>query len=589
MHVLTHFDPLTPAYAARRGLTLKTPLLSLLLLLSAQWPAFPQLALTGMTLFECGSDGARGGAGANAAWDTLGGGSTTANNLYLFTGPTNSPTFLTSGDTDASLNPNLTLAPGTYVLGFAATGSVTTNNYLGINLYFNGDTNNNRISAVVAATGATNFSVIGGGCATKGEGTNVPGADSLSYTAGGLTVTLSSLQIRRPSIDLVSPYSTSNDGKLDNVGFLSLAVSQVPPQDLSLPQQVQVLPIFFVPSDEPNPTALETTNFMHHLLLAQQRFLEMLTNRDTFTLATNQPMVINGRFTYSNYTNGPEGGAPMLSSEILSALHYSRFNCPYIFAIVMMDPEKMAEGGRTFNRGWNCGGGMLMASSYDLDSQTNFQSTLRHELGHAFGLNHVSVYGYNMTNNASIMSYTASQHSDGFTDSPTPGILIPEDLRVLVHNHRVFPKLQFNPALDTPTNYSMSANYAVLGAQTIPGNVDYALVAATSNGTDYCPALGPGGMLINHVEDDSVSGTSFACTNKWQCASTDGWVSADITFPLPVILDMIRVRSQYGGLYGMASKVTVQALTNGTYSTVASNSLQQTDQFVSFPTTAAST
>jgi len=68
----------------------------------------------------------------------------------------------------------------------------------------------------------------------------------------------------------------------------------------------------------------------------------------------------------------------------------------------------------------------------------NFQSTLQHEPGHAFGMLHVNAYGRDMKRNESIMSYNPNHHTGFLRASKTPGILIPENFRVLALNDRVF-------------------------------------------------------------------------------------------------------------------------------------------------------
>src|SRR5262245_6329490 len=112
-----------------------------------------QPVLTGVSLYTAD---ASGGAQGSARWNTLG--TPDLNyNLYLFTGSTASPTFLNSGNTDASLNPNLALTSGSHVIQFAGQNPVS--GYMGINFYFNNSTTN-AITAVVPWDESTGFSVV---------------------------------------------------------------------------------------------------------------------------------------------------------------------------------------------------------------------------------------------------------------------------------------------------------------------------------------------------------------------------------------------------------------------------------------------
>src|SRR5215813_9243888 len=89
-------------------------ILALIALLPRVAPA--QLTLSGLTLY--GSD-ANGTWDRVYGWNTLSGNAVDAFNLYLFTGTTGSPTFLTSGNTDASLDPNAPLSVGFHSFSFA--------------------------------------------------------------------------------------------------------------------------------------------------------------------------------------------------------------------------------------------------------------------------------------------------------------------------------------------------------------------------------------------------------------------------------------------------------------------------------------
>lgn len=353
------------------------------------------------------------------------------------------------------------------------------------------------------------------------------------------------------------------------------------PFDYSLPQHVKVLPVFLVPTDQVSPSAGQKALFMQHLLWAQTRYMEMLGGRTTFELATGEPAVVTGKQSLAQYRLAPEGGASTYVGELLDYYRYTRFNCPYVFVILLVNPKDdyPTGGGRTFNRGWNSGGGMLMMSTWNLDRAPNFQSTLQHELGHSFGLPHVDVYGYSMSTNASIMSYNPAQWTNGLTPSATPGILIPEDIRVLLNNKRVFPDLTFSPAIDTPSGYSMAAP-VWLGAMTIPGQLDYALGATTP-----FPGLSPpSAMLLNQIKPSAGPGITYDGRNMWHSGSgSNGWVYADITFPMAVALNKVTIHSQHSGLYWEAQQVRIETLVGTSFVQIVSATLQQVDQTIPIP------
>ena len=81
---------------------------------------------------------------------------------------------------------------------------------------------------------------------------------------------------------------------------------------------------------------------------------------------------------------------------------------------------------------------------------------------------HVDVYGYDMENNDSIMSYNKKHHTKDFDESDTPGIFIPEDIRSLAKNKRVFKKLTFDEINDVPKRYKISDKNTALGAIKLP-------------------------------------------------------------------------------------------------------------------------
>jgi len=98
----------------------------------------------------------------------------------------------------------------------------------------------------------------------------------------------------------------------------------------------------------------------------------------------------------------------------------------------------------------------VILSQQSIVTVPNVQSTLQHELGHAFGLPHVDAYGYDMGTNDSIMSYNPAHHSRFFNPSPNPGCLIPEDMRGLDFNKWAFPNYRFDPEVDVPEGYRLA-------------------------------------------------------------------------------------------------------------------------------------
>jgi hypothetical protein len=237
------------------------------------------------------------------------------------------------------------------------------------------------------------------------------------------------------------------------------------------PKEVKVLPVFFLPKGETPPTKQQTADLQKHMVWAQSRYKELLQGRDTFVLASKKPHVYHAERDMAYYRAQTEGAAPQIVDELLRRYKCNRYNCPRVFVAVVMNSREdyPSSGARPLNGGVNKGGGIVEMSSYALDRAPNFQSTLQHELGHAFGLSHVDVYGYNMQSNPSIMSYNPSHHTNRFTPSATPGVLIPEDLRGLARNHQVFSRLKFDPKQDVPAGYKMR-DAVFLGPMNIPGH-----------------------------------------------------------------------------------------------------------------------
>lgn len=187
-------------------------------------PVNAQVRLTGANTYKAVVDGSADGCCYN---NTLGD-DRYYFNLYLFTGSVSSPHWLNSGDTNASLNPNLTLAPGTYTLQFVGDGMIWP--YLGLHLYFDDDNMTPRITAFASRDGSGIFSVVPDGTWTRGQLDYVLSSGSLSYTSNNTIVELTDLRYRVLGMDLVGPFNNSPGGYNQNaVGSFTLTVRPVGP------------------------------------------------------------------------------------------------------------------------------------------------------------------------------------------------------------------------------------------------------------------------------------------------------------------------------------------------------------------------
>ena len=253
------------------------------------------------------------------------------------------------------------------------------------------------------------------------------------------------------------------------------------------PRAVKVLPVFFVPEGEAAPSDEQVAKLLKHLDWSQKRYKELLRNKVTFAVAPGKPRVVRSGRDLAFLRKQPENGAPEVVGELLADLKVSRFACPYVLLTVVMNPRDdfPVSGGRPLNGGVNTGGGVVQVSSFALDRVPNFQSTLQHALGHAFGLPHVDVYGYDAKSSDSMMSYNPAHHTRNFEPSSTPGKFIPEDLRALALNQRVFPKLAFDPTKDVPAGYLLGKQIVTLGPMKITGQPDARPEFVTESGEDF--------------------------------------------------------------------------------------------------------
>ena len=336
------------------------------------------------------------------------------------------------------------------------------------------------------------------------------------------------------------------------VSIMGMAVGAVKAENAVAPRSVKVLPVFFVPKGETEPTTDQMTRMMAHLEWSRTRYQELLG--DTFEIAEPKPRVYHSEEPLDFYRAQPEGAAPQFVSELLKAYGYNRYTCPYIILVMFMNSVDgfPGGGGRPINGGLNTGGGIIIFSSYDYDRAPNVQSSIQHELGHAFGLPHVDVYGLDMGTNMSFMSYNPEHHTNGFTPSATPGVVIPEDVRALAMNHRVFHKLRFDPKKDIPAGYKIAERIVGLGPMILPGQPDGATVTtdAGEEGDSKAAYIVQGQIL--------TAKDAFDPSVMWQSAKVSkGWAAADVALPYDVDLTMLRVYSGCADRDGAARAVRV--------------------------------
>ncbi|WP_174998923.1 PEP-CTERM sorting domain-containing protein [Rugamonas aquatica] len=190
------------------------------------------LSLTGASVYDINSAGVYVGNG----WDTSG--SDAAANLYLLTTPNDASSFINGGNGPAtSLNQNLS-TPGTYTFYFRADGGGFNwpTSSAGLNLFFNGSNNTPGVSAyvpfnavhpTVAAYGNNSLGINGG---------DVQAANSLSFSVGNTTLTLSNFTLfdyANPAVpnavpDLVGFYDNTPNHLADYSGSFTVNVSAVP-------------------------------------------------------------------------------------------------------------------------------------------------------------------------------------------------------------------------------------------------------------------------------------------------------------------------------------------------------------------------
>lgn len=350
------------------------------------------------------------------------------------------------------------------------------------------------------------------------------------------------------------------------------------------PQRLAVLPCFFLPHGANRPDEARIESLVRHLEWARTRYSELLPGQTSFALASESVQVIESPYDIEFYRHAKDAGFAQVGAEVLHHLGYNRYTCPYVCFTVFQNDENDFPGGRgsIFNGGYNTGGGMVLVSSYALTRIPNFQSTVQHELAHAFGLPHSSVYGYDMKTNASIMSYNLAHHTRGFEPSKTPGIFTPEDVRGLALNKRAFGNLVFDPGRDVPRGYTLSPDIIPLPAMSLngqPGRIE----VRTSSGEEYSSHANNIVQNVIHPSCDTGSVT-FDSETMWHSAkTTSGWVSLELDFPTRVTLTAIRIHSQHSGKFHAALAMRLWKSTQSKeFEKVTEATLKKTNEKVVF-------
>lgn len=358
-------------------------------------------------------------------------------------------------------------------------------------------------------------------------------------------------------------------------------------EDFVPPDRIRMLPVVLVTSDQKPPTSTQKRVWMRHLQLAQQFYKNRLSQSGTFELAKNAPDVIKLKRPLSFYRSLDKGESALhWAAELLDHYKVSRFQCPYTFCCLVMNPRDRwpVGGGRTLNGGINRGGGLMVMSSFAFDRMPNGQSTLRHEIAHTCGLPHVDVYGYDMAKSHSVMAYNTRHRTTGFRDSATPPELIPEDLRAISLASRVFPKFQFLAKRDLPSKYEMFPRVVTLGPMKIPGHPDYGPTFSTPSGE-------VNGSKVTNLNEREIlpsvgPGVTYQQRFMWASAEqATGRAVLDLEFPGEVSLTRLLIHSEHSGKYNRAEGVRVEVLEENRHQLVAETPLARADAEVKFDAT----
>ena len=339
----------------------------------------------------------------------------------------------------------------------------------------------------------------------------------------------------------------------------------------ALPPSVSVMPVILVPSGVGQPSTAEKNELMLQLTWAQQRYSQMLGAVDTFSMAQTTVSVVNDTNHNAAFYAAMEKGIyrnndPEAVKVVLNSFGKDRFNNPYIYCIVVKGTAGGGGGGVTMNGGTGAGGGymifrgdVLLKNAQGQWKVPNFQSSLRHELGHTFGLLHSwEAYGDDLPRYAadtgdSVMSYNLShQTGPNHQEAPSAGILLPEEIRELSLNKRVFANLTFDPTTAIPANYGLRSPGGWFGEEDEMPGASRLSVAGTTVSSNQPAAFS---SQIGNILSDPVAHPLAAADAVYNASrmfhtgvisDADGWVSIEVFFPSAQALNAVGIHTGYG-------------------------------------------
>lgn len=362
-----------------------------------------------------------------------------------------------------------------------------------------------------------------------------------------------------------------------------------------IPIRVSVLPVFIVPKGEVGPTQQQQDLLVRHLKRSQQEYKEMLKGRDTFQIADIELQIINMRYTLKQLKTlaARKKNSEYVRANLFRQFKVNRFNCPYIFLVMVMSPKDTwaTASGSAFNGGYNSGGGSVLLSSNKLDAPNSLlQGSILHELGHAFGLGHVKSYGYDQYKSKSIMSYSKSNHWSNFTPPREKAVLIPEEIRALSMNKRVFPDLYFDREHDIPKGYKF---YNVLSKAVgcdvrIQGQKQYRIAVTTKSGQQHNSKAS--NIVHGYIRQNikTSKGSGFVKNHMWMSSTAlDGWIDVELEFPIPVRMNRVCVLSQCGGSNYPVKAIRIEADLQGFKQVAENQDVTKDEVYVNFDQTKA--